>query len=909
MVEWSPATATALVEERKAFELSFQNVTRAEKQTKREILELEASSKEIDESLQQLQTRLASVTAELSHLKLSTRLSREVEFDPAPDVDSDQSVELLSYRDVSGAIATAFKHAVKTKLNEPAFIEQLGDQNVGSRPEFCHVVWESESADWKVHDPCDNTEVTFGALLEDVCRYWGLDHEAMALVDRSGATWPLEGFVWDETSTTDGPTVWLARLPHIKALGPLAVEYVQDEAELPIAVQRRLNRERRAAQINRQTKESIRKQKQRDRNALIWEMVKYVLMMALYFFVLQSRRNVLSAHLFLDGLVEGFIGENYGDFNEKTYLDLSTYDEFYEWAQGPFTETLLPRENYDGNEIPPDRQRVMTFNRIVGGLRLRQARVTPNAGCTIAVNVQDEFNPSRGPDAGTTRKRKYVDKCYSGYYAGATWSRRPYGPLAQPMSNDTGPPECRHLFGQDFGDASQDDYDSYNICLGTAFWPRANLIDPSTGLRYTQGAANLTDPLLLAFSWQTGLENGLPTYTRDMKYSTYDGSGFVFDLVNLTTDNLVTSFNFLREETWLDRQTRALFMSLVVFNANYNLYAVLNFELELSRAGVFVPNYNLQTAKLDLYFGMLDSFGDTLFVVVEGVLYIGMCFYLINEFQEVINIYNETGSVRGYFTDFWNIIDWSLIVLSFVALGMRINFVLMAEVRNFSPFSNKFEEISAAVDLYNQSFSLDAIAASFGIFKILRFFDLQTNLLILRQSVSRGVDDLSVFTVILMTMILGFALAGMNIFGQEADEYIDPLEAFNTLFLMVLGEFDFDKLRLIDAVFAYIFFLVYQIFVFLIMVNIFLAILNDAYIAIKEKFDAEEKDVGPPPLTIRQRIQRARAWLRQRELDRRIEALRRDQRRRDMIEKREARKVEEARLKTMKALRMARIEV
>jgi len=235
---------------------------------------------------------------------------------------------------------------------------------------------------------------------------------------------------------------------------------------------------------------------------------------------------------------------------------------------------------------------------------------------------------------------------------------------------------------------------------------------------------------------------------------------------------------------------------------------------------------------------------------------------------------------------------------------MRIQFVLLPEVRSFSPFSDKFEEISAAVALYNESFSLDAIAASFGIFKILRFFDLQVNLLILRQSVSRGVGDLSVFTLILMTMIVGFALAGMNIFGQEADEYIDPLEAFNTLFLMILGEFDFEKMRLINDVFAYLFFLVYQIFVFLIMVNIFLAILNDAYIAIKEKFDAEEKDDGPPPLTMRQRVQKARQWLRQRELDRRIEQLRKEQRRRDMIEKREARKQEDLRLKTMRAIGM-----
>lgn len=116
----------------------------------------------------------------------------------------------------------------------------------------------------------------------------------------------------------------------------------------------------------------------------------------------------------------------------------------------------------------------------------------------------------------------------------------------------------------------------------------------------------------------------------------------------------------------------------------------------------------------------------------------------------------------SYVTDFWNIIDWSLIVLSFLALAMRISFVLMTQVwhcrtlnaeahslrssadgwfmcrsrwcgahvqvRDFSPFREEYAEITAAAQLYNDSFNLDAVAASFGIFKILRFFDLQRNL-------------------------------------------------------------------------------------------------------------------------------------------------------------------------------------
>ena len=99
-----------------------------------------------------------------------------------------------------------------------------------------------------------------------------------------------------------------------------------------------------------------------------------------------------------------------------------------------------------------------------------------------------------------------------------------------------------------------------------------------------------------------------------------------------------------------------------------------------------------------------------------------------------------------------------------------------AAVRTFSPFTTVYPEITASANRYNESFAFDAIAASFGIGKIFRFFDLQRNLLILRKSISRGAGDLSNFTIILMVVLVGFAISGMNIFGPENAEYVDVMK-------------------------------------------------------------------------------------------------------------------------------------
>ena len=152
---------------------------------------------------------------------------------------------------------------------------------------------------------------------------------------------------------------------------------------------------------------------------------------------------------------------------------------------------------------------------------------------------------------------------------GATWSRRPYSVLKQTFTNETGPAECRALANTDYSDArivtGDRRYDSYEICLGRANYRQWEVPDPETG------ETNMTDALKLAFTWRPAAANSLSGYSYQGRYAAYDGSGFVYDLVNLTTSNLVEAFNYLESNTWLDRSTRALYISLVMYNANLNL--------------------------------------------------------------------------------------------------------------------------------------------------------------------------------------------------------------------------------------------------------------------------------------------------------------------------------------------------
>ena len=134
-----------------------------------------------------------------------------------------------------------------------------------------------------------------------------------------------------------------------------------------------------------------------------------------------------------------------------------------------------------------------------------------------------------------------------------------------------------------------------------------------------------SDTNVNAFRWRSSIENDLPeAYLFPGRFGIYDGGGYVLDIVNLTTVSLVESLNFLKDNNWymrsmhmtctwhahgahmacawhahgmcmvlhrmsscrLDRSTRSISLTVLVYNANYNLYALCSFFLELSPAGV-----------------------------------------------------------------------------------------------------------------------------------------------------------------------------------------------------------------------------------------------------------------------------------------------------------------------------------
>lgn len=281
------------------------------------------------------------------------------------------------------------------------------------------------------------------------------------------------------------------------------------------------------------------KQKLALRKKLGRELKFFMLFLVCFIWSVYSRRLVKEAFLLQEAVRTAFVEEEFGDYNEKTYYDIANAEELFDWMAGPLSDGLFPDQLYNDQEIPQDRKGyVMTYNKIIGQIRLRQLRVRPSAACELSPAVTQAGTTSTGRQ----RSRQFVDHCYAKYNL-----------------------------------ASRDN---------SSFGANVSLQVPLTG----------------GFAWSNATTNKLGlSNIQGQTGQFYDGSGFVRDIDADSRFNYLQALEQLKSNLWIDERTRAVLVSMNLYNGNYNYYCVSQFLIEFTPGGTVVPTATNKIVRLDLY--------------------------------------------------------------------------------------------------------------------------------------------------------------------------------------------------------------------------------------------------------------------------------------------------------------------
>ena len=127
------------------------------------------------------------------------------------------------------------------------------------------------------------------------------------------------------------------------------------------------------------------------------------------------------------------------------------------------------------------------------------------------------------------------------------------------------------------------------------------------------------------------------------------------------------------------------------------------------------------------------------------------------------------------------------------------------------------------------------------IFRFFKAFAAQPRLAVVAETLSSAQTDIIHLFIVLSTIIFAFVLAALIMFGGNLKEYSSITLSLMSSFEILLGAFDFDSMFKVNWVGAMVWFISYQTILVLVLMNMVLAIVMDAYTEVKaSKAGAQE---------------------------------------------------------------------
>ena len=362
-------------------------------------------------------------------------------------------------------------------------------------------------------------------------------------------------------------------------------------------------------------------------------------------------------------------------------------------------------------------------------------------------------------------------------------------------------------------------FGEYNMLNNEDTMPYGPPVEPGTGRKFQYSTAA-----------QLGC-NSVCTVTGNL--NTYGGGGF-FKLLpsarlNSTNELVATEISQLKTDRYLDRQTRAVFVDLVVFNLPTKLLASVQLWYEVKASG----NVKSYIQVIPLKMGHLYLSESNMSDLLSEFILLGLTvFYTFAALRE----WFRQGCL-AYWSNGWNDFDIINYVCMFAAFGMR--FLATAEApKNFPPKDTEFVYISAAagwIKSYKYALGFNCI---FTFFKILKYLSHIPMFARLVKILGACMEDVGSFLINCFISFMAFAGAFHLTYGNHMIEFATINESFMTLYRMSMGDWDVQLLQSFQPDIGIFYFMCWSLLAICLLLNMFVAIIMESYDTVNQE---EEK--------------------------------------------------------------------
>ncbi|XP_078585401.1 polycystin-1-like protein 2 isoform X2 [Branchiostoma floridae x Branchiostoma japonicum] len=416
---------------------------------------------------------------------------------------------------------------------------------------------------------------------------------------------------------------------------------------------------------------------------------------------------------------------------------------------------------------------------------------------------------------------------FNTWYNGAVGKRADRLHLLDTVAYRFQPPRLRQLRVPP-GHCKVDSSVKSRKCISGFSWNVQESGDFSEGWRPRGPEDNSTGPWTFRPAYQL---KGLPTFGQ---LATYPGGGYV-SIMKKSKMSTTKKLEELKNNTWIDRYTRAVMVEFTVYAEGSNLLSSVNLVFEMNTAGAFVPYSTISTYRLFNYEGSRG-----IVVLVFQMLFVTLLVYVtIREWEKA-----RKGKAK-YIQDYWNALEIATIVGGFVA-------VVMYGVRE--AFSN-----AALTDIKNSRYTDDDVFVNFqhianwdatyhyvvdfvvfiNIIKFVHLLRYSRRMTVMVTVLATMRTEIIMFFILLFFLFFSFAQLQNLLLGSHVEGFRSVAQSVLHLFPSLLRRYKLGKMIEVELI-SVGFFAVFFVASFLILVNLLLSIMRRATVIVKRQIKREQ---------------------------------------------------------------------
>ena len=295
------------------------------------------------------------------------------------------------------------------------------------------------------------------------------------------------------------------------------------------------------------------------------------------------------------------------------------------------------------------------------------------------------------------------------------------------------------------------------------------------------------------------------------------------------TEDAEQVIDSLQFNDWIDNMTATVFVEFTIYEPATSLFSAVKLLFERSPNGG--TNTITQFKTLIIYSPQDPHFRG--FYETCQLLFMLVILFCVG--TEIGKIYQHG---CNYFKDPWSWLEIVLLSSSLASLAMF--FLKESYTSEFIKKVKKNPFQSWSTDSIALWSDLEVTLLSFVVFlvtmKLLRIVRFNPHIIQMRMTLHIASKYFLSFTVVFMTIIIAYVTLTTLTFGRNVYEYRSFLRSFSSILLMLIGaKAPFHELQAVSIIIGPFFVFAYMVTIIMIFLNMFLAILNEAYTESREQ--------------------------------------------------------------------------